>query len=170
MRGSDSAASERANEIDKSFQLKARLGMDNTGYYNLPVVDAGRILPVEVTKCSLFDQEAWKPDNILSPGQIPFIKHMATCRSILAKKQLPPPLGSNMHSLQDWSSFKSSLLTQFLAGASDGVSLPLVGMMASYQRKYEDPGKHWQVQHGGSAARRSLSVHYGEDCVGVVGG
>ncbi|ELK04601.1 hypothetical protein PAL_GLEAN10025851 [Pteropus alecto] len=73
MRGSDSAASEGVNEIDKSFQLKARLGMDNTGYYNLPVVDAGRILPVEVTKCSLFDQEAWKPDNILSPGQIPFV-------------------------------------------------------------------------------------------------
>lgn len=170
MRGSNSAASERVNEIDKSFQLKARLGMDNIGYYNLPVVDAGRILPGEVTKCSLFDQEAWKPDNILSPGQIPFVWPMAACRSILAKKQLPPPLGSNVYSLPDWSSFKSSLLTQFLAGASEGSSLPLLGMMASYQWKHEDPGKHWQVEHGGSAARRSLSVHYGEDRVSVVGG
>lgn len=75
-----------------------------------------------------------------------------------------------VHQLQDWSSLKSSLFTQFLVCASGGWSLPLLRMVASYQWKHEDPGKHWQAEHVGAAPRRSLSVWYSEDRVSVVGG
>lgn len=67
-------------------------------------------------------------------------------------------------------SLQSSLLTQCLACASQGWSLPLLGMEVSYERKQEDPGEHRQVGCGNTAARRSLRVQSGEDRVGVVGG
>lgn len=75
-----------------------------------------------------------------------------------------------LHQLQDCSSLKSLLFTQFLVCASEGWALPLLGMAASYQRKHENPGKCWQAERVGTAPGRSLSVHYGEDRISVVGG
>lgn len=97
-RRSDPAASERVSEVKESFQLKARSGGDNIGYYSLSIVGAGRILPAKVTKCSLFDQEAWKPENALSPGQIPFLNPMASCKSVLTKQTTVFCFESNVYS------------------------------------------------------------------------
>lgn len=66
-------------------------GLVRRGQYklrHLPIVDTGRLFPAEVKKCSLSDQEAWKPDNALSGSQIPFHNSMASCRSIFSE-QLP---------------------------------------------------------------------------------
>lgn len=85
-RRSDPAASERVNEVKESFHPKAWPGGDNIGHYSLSVVGAGRILPAKVTKRSLFDQEAWMPDNALSLDQIPFPNPTASCKSVLTKQ------------------------------------------------------------------------------------
>lgn len=127
----------------------------------------------KVSKHSLLDQEAWTPDNAFSLGQIPFPESQGLMQESFNKANNCLLLWRPMHALhqsQDWSSLKSSLFTQFLVCASEGWALTLLGMAASYQWKHESPGKRWQAERVGTAPRRSLSVHDGEDSIGVVGG
>lgn len=76
-----------------------------------------------------------------------------------------------LYQVQDGPSLQSLLVHCFCA--LHCWSPLLLGTTISEPGKHEEPGQHREVgsgDHGDTAARRPLSVHYGEDGVGVVGG
>lgn len=120
----------RPSSLWRSQWVLSAKGLVRLGQYklrHLPVVDAGRLFPAEVTKCSLSEQEAWKPDNALSGSHIPFCKFHGLVQEHFNEQLLSAwsPM-CTLCQLQDWSSLKSSLFTQFLACALEGWSLPLL--------------------------------------------